>query len=81
EVVTHAVEGTVGAMKAEPAGRGGDMAKLKLLVEARYLPATNFERTTRIAVCDAWKQASTQQQQELYKPFRILITRTYAASL
>lgn len=81
EVVKNAVEGTVGAMKADPAARGGDMAKITQIVEARFLPATNFERTTRIAVGDAWKQASPQQQQELYKQFRILMTRTYAASL
>ena len=63
------------------AARGGDMAKVSAVVEQRFLPATNFERTTRIAVGDAWKQATPQQQQELYKQFRLLMTRTYAASL
>src|SRR5260370_25466291 len=29
----------------------------------------------------AWKQASPEQQQALYKQFRTLMTRTYAASL
>ena len=57
------------------------MAKVSAVVEQRFLPATNFERTTRIAVGDAWKQATPQQQQELYKQFRLLMTRTYAASL
>lgn len=42
EVVKNAVEGTVGAMKADPAARGGDMAKITQIVEARFLPATNF---------------------------------------
>ncbi|WDD91086.1 ABC transporter substrate-binding protein [Burkholderia sp. FERM BP-3421] len=81
EIVKNAVEGTVNAMKTDPGARSGDMAKITQVVEARFLPATNFERTTRIAVGDAWKQATPQQQQELYKQFKILMTRTYAASL
>jgi phospholipid transport system substrate-binding protein len=49
-VVKNAVEGTVNAMKADPQARGGDMAKITQLVETRFLPATDFQRTTRIAV-------------------------------
>ncbi|WP_186104565.1 MlaC/ttg2D family ABC transporter substrate-binding protein [Burkholderia gladioli] len=81
DVVRSAVEGTVNAMKADPAARGGDMAKITQVVETRFLPVANFERTTRIAVGSAWSQASPAQQQELYKQFRLLMTRTYAASL
>jgi phospholipid transport system substrate-binding protein len=81
DIVRNAVEGTVNAMKADPAARGGDMAKVTQIVDARFLPATNFERTTRIAVGDAWKQATPQQQQALYAQFKLLMTRTYAASL
>lgn len=81
DIVRTAVEGTVSAMKADPGARGGDMTKVTQVVEQRFLPATNFERTTRIAVGDAWKQATPQQQQELYKQFKLLMTRTYAASL
>lgn len=81
DVVKNAVEGTVTAMKADPGARGGDMAKVTQVVQAHFLPATNFERTTRIALGDSWKQATPQQQQELYKQFKLLMTRTYAASL
>ncbi|MCR1769662.1 putative phospholipid-binding protein MlaC [Burkholderia glumae] len=81
DVVRSAVEGTVNAMKSDPAARGGDMNKITQIVETRFLPVTNFERTTRIAVGSAWGQASPAKQQELYKQFRLLMTRTYAASL
>ncbi|CAN0624427.1 toluene tolerance family protein [Burkholderia sp. lig30] len=81
DVVRNAVEGTVNAMKADPVARTGDMAKVTQVVQSHFLPATNFERTTRIAVGDAWKQATPQQQEELYKQFKLLMTRTYAASL
>ena len=81
DVVKTAVEGTVQAMKADPAARNGDMAKITKVVEDHFLPATNFDKTARIAVGDAWKQATPAQQEELAKQFKILMTRTYAASL
>jgi len=81
DVVKQAVVGTVDAMKQDPAARGGDMPKITQIVQTHFLPATNFERTARIAVGDAWKQATPAQQQELTKQFKVLMTRTYAASL
>jgi ABC-type transporter MlaC component len=81
DVVKQAVTGTVDAMKQDPAARGGDMTKIAQIVQTHFLPATNFEKTARIAVGDAWKQATPAQQQELTKQFKVLMTRTYAASL
>ncbi|MBN3726957.1 MlaC/ttg2D family ABC transporter substrate-binding protein [Burkholderia sp. Ac-20379] len=81
DVVRNAVEGTVNAMKTDPAARGGDMGKITQVVETRFLPVADFERTTRIAVGAGWSKATPAQQQELYKQFRLLMTRTYAASL
>ncbi|MEX3592867.1 MAG: ABC transporter substrate-binding protein [Burkholderia sp.] len=81
DVVRSAVEGTVNAMKADPSARGGDMAKITQVVETSFLPLANFERTTRITVGRAWSQASPAQQEELHKQFRLLMIRTYAASL
>lgn len=81
DVVKQAVVGTVDAMKQDPAARGGDIGKISQLVQTHFLPATNFDRTVRIAVGDAWKQATPAQQQELTKQFKVLMTRTYAASL
>lgn len=80
-VVKSAVEGTVNAMKADPQARGGDMAKITQLVETRFLPATDFQRTTRIALGKAWGSATPEQQKQLYDQFQTLLVRTYAASL
>ncbi|WP_153101803.1 MlaC/ttg2D family ABC transporter substrate-binding protein [Paraburkholderia hayleyella] len=80
-VVKQAVEGTVSAMKADREARGGDMAKITHLVETRFVPFTNFQRTTRIAVGRAWNTATPEQQQKLYEQFQLLLVRTYAASL
>jgi ABC-type transporter MlaC component len=80
-VVKTAVEGTVNAMKADPQARGGDMAKITQLVETRFVPATDFERMTRIAVGKAWSTATPEQQKQLYEQFQKLFVRTYASSL
>jgi ABC-type transporter MlaC component len=80
-VVKSAVEGTVAAMKADPQARGGDMGKITQVVETRFVPYTNFERTTRIAVGKAWATATPEQQKQLYEQFTKLLVGTYAASL
>ncbi|TDY54849.1 ABC-type transporter MlaC component [Paraburkholderia rhizosphaerae] len=76
-----AVQGTVEAMKADPQARGGDMNKITAVVESHFVPATNFQRTTRIAVGNAWKTATPDQQKQLYEQFQLLLVRTYASSL
>lgn len=80
-IVKNAVEGTVSAMKADPQARGGDMAKITQLVETRFVPATDFQRTTRIAVGKAWSTATPDQQKQLYEQFQLLLVKTYASSL
>jgi ABC-type transporter MlaC component len=80
-VVKSAVQGTVTAMKADPQARGGDMAKITQVVQTHFLPATDFQRTTRIAVGKPWSTATPEQQKQLYEQFTLLLTRTYAASL
>jgi phospholipid transport system substrate-binding protein len=80
-VVKSAVEGTVAAMKADPQARGGDMGKITQVVVTHFVPATDFQRTTRIAVGKAWTTASPEQQKQLYEQFQTLLVRTYAASL
>jgi len=80
-VVKSAVQGTVAAMKADPQARGGDMAKITQVVQTHFLPATDFERTTRIAIGKPWATATPEQQKQLYEQFTLLLTRTYAASL
>ncbi len=79
--VKNAVEGTVAAMKADPQARSGDMGKITQVVETRFVPYTDFQRTTRIAVGKAWNTATPEQQKQLYQQFQTLLVRTYAASL
>ncbi|MFP6561301.1 phospholipid-binding protein MlaC [Paraburkholderia sp. B3] len=80
-IVKDAVEGTVKAMQADPQARGGDMAKITETVQTHFVPATDFQRTTRIAIGKAWTTATPDQQQKLYEQFQLLLVKTYAASL
>lgn len=80
-VVKSAVEGTVSAMKADPKARGGDMAAINHLVMTRFVPETDFQRTTRIAVGKAWSTATPEQQKQLYEQFQILLVTLYTSSL
>ncbi|HEV3428957.1 MULTISPECIES: phospholipid-binding protein MlaC [Paraburkholderia] len=80
-VVKAAVEGTVKAMQADPQARGGDMAQITKVVETHFVPATDFQRTTRIAIGKAWTTATPEQQQKLYEQFQLLLVKTYASSL
>ncbi|WP_322048207.1 ABC transporter substrate-binding protein [Paraburkholderia sp. J67] len=80
-VVKAAVEGTVKAMQADPQARGGDMNKITEVVETHFVPATDFQRTTRIAIGKAWTTATPEQQQKLYEQFQLLLVKTYASSL
>ncbi|QCP52230.1 ABC transporter substrate-binding protein [Trinickia violacea] len=81
-VAKTAVEGTVTAMKADPQAKSGDMAKITGFVQTRFVPYTDFLRTTRIAVGqDAWNKATPDQQKQLFEQFQLLLVRTYAASL
>jgi phospholipid transport system substrate-binding protein len=81
-VVKTAVEGTVNAMKADTQAKSGDMAKITGLVETRFLPYTDFLRTTRIAVGkDAWSKATPEQKKQLFEQFQRLLVRTYALSM
>ncbi len=77
-----AVEGVLEAVRATPAARDGDLAAISKLVEEKFLPYTDFERTTRLAVGEAvWKDATPAQQQALFKEFQTLLVRTYATEL
>jgi phospholipid transport system substrate-binding protein len=54
-----------------------DRAQLIQAVETKVTPHFNFERMTRLAVGQAWQQATPAQQKALAQEFRTLLVRTY----
>lgn len=69
------------AVKADPAIRAGDMAKVIELVDTQLMPHVNFVRMTSSAVGRFWRQATPEQRQRLQQEFKTLLVRTYAGAL
>lgn len=71
----------IDTIKADPALRNGDIAKVVALVDAKVMPYVNFTRMTASAVGRFWRQASPEQKQRLQAEFKTLLVRTYAGAL
>lgn len=80
-LVRAAVEGVISTIQSSPDTRNGDLAKITAVVQRQFLPYTDFERTTRLAVGSAWRNATPEQQKQLYEQFQTLLVRSYAVSL
>ncbi len=72
---------TLGAIKADPSLKGGDVTKIMALVDTKIMPNVNFQRMTASAVGPAWRQATPDQQKRLQDEFKTLLVRTYAGAL
>jgi phospholipid transport system substrate-binding protein len=80
-MVQAAVENVTGAIQANPETRNGDLGKIVEVVRREFLPYTDFERTTRLALGPAWRDATPEQRQQLFEQFQTLLVRSYALSL
>jgi len=68
-------------IKADKSMRGGDIAKVVVLVDTRIMPNVDFQRMTASAVGPGWRQATPEQQKRLQDEFKILLVRTYSGAL
>jgi ABC-type transporter MlaC component len=80
-LVKAAVENVTGTIQANPETRTGDLDKIIAVVQRQFLPYTDFERTTRLALGPAWNDATPEQRQQLFEQFQALLVRSYALSL
>jgi ABC-type transporter MlaC component len=80
-LVQAAVEQVTTTIQANPDTRNGDLGKILKVVEREFLPYTDFERTTRLALGPAWRDATPEQRQQLFEQFRTLLARSYALAL
>jgi ABC-type transporter MlaC component len=69
------------AIRTDTAAQAGDPDELDRIVAQKFLPSTDFMRTTRLAVGSAWTRATPDQQQALFEQFQTLMAHTYAAQL
>jgi ABC-type transporter MlaC component len=80
-VVKHTIEDVMSSVRADPGARAGDPDKINSVVEQKFLPHTDFLRTTRFAVGSAWSKATPAQQKALFEQFQTLMAHTYALQL
>ncbi|WP_019141295.1 MlaC/ttg2D family ABC transporter substrate-binding protein [Noviherbaspirillum massiliense] len=80
-VVKRAIEDVMSSIKTDPAASAGDPDALNRVVVQKFLPHTDFRRSTRFAVGNAWSKATPAQQDELFKQFQTLMVHTYATQL
>jgi ABC-type transporter MlaC component len=80
-LVRAAVENVIVTIQSDPATRSGDMEKTTAVVQKQFIPYTDFQYTTRLAVGKAWNDATPEQQKQLFEQFQALLVRTYALSL
>jgi phospholipid transport system substrate-binding protein len=80
-VVKSTIDSVMRAIRTDTAAQAGDPDELDRVVEQKFLPSTDFMRTTRLAVGSAWSRATPDQQQALFQQFQTLMAHTYAAQL
>ena len=80
-LVQAAVENVTSTIRSNPETRSGDLGKIIDVVRRQFLPYTDFERTTRLALGPAWHDATPEQRQQLFEQFQALLVRSYALSL
>jgi phospholipid transport system substrate-binding protein len=71
----------IAAAKADKAIQAGDIHKIITLVDAKVMPALNFEVMTRSAVGPQWRGATAEQRTKLQAEFKTLLVRVYAGAL
>ncbi|GAB3463816.1 ABC transporter substrate-binding protein [Massilia terrae] len=82
KVVRATIDGVMSAIHTDPAARSGDANRIYQIVEQKFLPSTDFMRTTQYAVGnDTWAKASPAQRDALFKEFQTLLAHTYATQL
>ncbi len=80
-LVRVAVENVTATIQSNPETRSGDLGKIIGVVQREFLPYTDFERTTRLALGPVWRDATPEQRQQLFEQFQALLVRSYALSL
>jgi len=80
-LVRRTIDEVMSTIQNNPAAMAGDPDVIASIVEQKFLPYTDFLRTTRLAAGSAWAKATPEQQKALFEQFQTLLVRTYAAQL
>lgn len=81
QMVRSTIEDVMSTIRSDPAARAGDPDRINKIVEQKFLPNTDFRRTTEFAVGSAWAKATPAQREALFTQFQTLLAHTYATQL
>jgi len=68
-------------LKADPAVRNQDVARINAIVQEYVMPYVDFEKTTRLSAGKYWRDATPEQRAALVEAFRSTLVRTYSGAV
>jgi len=71
----------IDAVKADKAIQGGDVSRIRSLVDAKVMPHVDFQRMTAMSVGPQWRSATPEQQKRMLEEFKTLMVNTYSGAL
>lgn len=71
----------IDTVKADKAIQGGDVSRIRSLVDGKVMPHVNFQRMTGMAVGPQWRSATPEQQKRMLEEFKTLMINTYSGAL
>jgi phospholipid transport system substrate-binding protein len=69
------------AVKADKAIQGGDVARIRGLVDTKVMPYVNFPRMVASTVGPQWRSATPEQKTRLQEEVKTLLVNTYSGAL
>lgn len=80
-LVKRVAQEAIATIKADPKLISGDPARVREVIEAKFLHHFDFERMTALAMGRNWNRATPEQKARLIDEFRSLLVRTYSGAL
>ena len=80
-LVKTLVSDVMNSIKLDKDIQAGNVNKVMVLVDAKIVPYTNFQKTTQLAMGKNWSRATPEQQKQITAEFKTLLMRTYAGAL
>jgi phospholipid transport system substrate-binding protein len=81
QFIQQTADETLQVLKTDGGVKSGDLSRVNQVVNQHILPYVDFEKTTRLAAGQYWRQATPQQRTALAEAFRGTLVRTYSGAL
>ncbi len=80
-LITEVTNDVLKQIKDHPELQAQDSSAINKLVDENILPYVDFQRMTRMAVGPQWRNATSEQKQEIQSLFRQLLIAVYSGAL